>query len=167
MQKAIKRNSKVSYRIAQEHEHDAIQEVAKTSKFLHDFHYRVIWSPPQAYARGWIRVAEYNSKIVGFISYTIKRNRTLFINHMGVDPQYRRQGIGRDLIEMIDAAVPVAGFFPRPMMLNCALRNEEAMTFYRQMGFKVVKPALKGKGVLFQRERIKRSKVDARKSGLI
>ena len=78
---------------------------------------------------------------------------------MGVHPHYRRQSIGRGLIAMVDAAVPVTGFFPRPMMLNCALRNEEGMAFYRRLGFKVLKPALKGKGVLFQRERIKRSKV--------
>jgi Acetyltransferase (GNAT) domain len=105
--KGNKRNIKISYRIAREHEHDAIQEVAKTSKFLHDFNFRVIWSPPKAYAAGWIRVAEYDGQIVGFISYVPKRSRALFINHMGVHPQYRRQGIGRGLIEMVDATVPV------------------------------------------------------------
>jgi ribosomal protein S18 acetylase RimI-like enzyme/predicted DNA-binding transcriptional regulator AlpA len=146
---------RIIYRIAHEHEHAAISELAKSSKFLHDFHFRVIWSPPQSYARGWIRVAECDGQIVGFISFVVKRNRTLFINHMGVHPNYRGQGIGRDLIEMVDAAVPVAGFLPKFMMLNCAKRNEEGMAFYERMGFKVVKPALKGKGFLLERSRVK------------
>jgi ribosomal protein S18 acetylase RimI-like enzyme len=155
-QRSESNNWRITYRIACKQEHDAIQMVAKTSPYLHNFGFRPIWSPPQAYARGWIRVAECDGQIVAFISYVIEKGRGIvFINHMGVHPAYRRQGIGRDLIEMVDAAVPVAGFMPKFMMLKCALRNEEGMAFYRRCGFKVVRPALKGKGVLFQRARIR------------
>jgi ribosomal protein S18 acetylase RimI-like enzyme len=153
-----RRKAPIIYRIAHEHEHDAILTVAKTSRYLHDFGYRIIWSSPQAYERGLIRVAECDGEIVAFVSFWVKKNRTVVIRHLGVHPDYRRRGIGRALVELIDAAVPKSGFFPRPIVLNCATRNVAGIAFWERMGFKAVKPALKGKGVLFQRERIKFSK---------
>src|SRR5262249_51346466 len=153
--KALARRN-IIYRVAREDEHEALVAISRTSPYLKHFRYRVIFSPPEAYARGWIRVAECDGEIVAFVSFWIKRNRILNIRHMGVHPDYRRHGIGRGLIEHVDAAVPKrGGFFVPPMVLKCENRNTEGMAFYQRLGFNIVKPALKGKGVEFHRERVR------------
>ena len=87
-------------------------------------------------------VCEAEGRIVGFLFAWIRRIRdhrnmpdadVLLIDDICVTAQYRRRGVGRALFDYAQAAAKEAGCDRSE--LSVWAFNEEAMAFYRAMGF--------------------------------
>jgi len=105
------------------------------------------------YARRWVysdeEVAHYQAivreeglsfaacdgqEIVGIAIASAERwNRTLWVWELHVAAGYRRRGIGRRLVEALDAAGRAAGL--RTMLVETQNTNLPAIRFYRRAGF--------------------------------
>lgn len=64
----------------------------------------------------------------GFISIWKPDN---FIHHLYIDKNYHKKGYGKKLLEYALARMG------RPAALKCVVRNENAVQFYKKMGWKV------------------------------
>lgn len=79
-------------------------------------------------------VAEHDGVIVGTVMVGYDGHRG-WINYLGVDPTYQRQGIGRALMEEAERLLRAAGC-PK-INLQVRTSNTSAIDFYRQIGFAV------------------------------
>ena len=77
-------------------------------------------------------VAECGGKVVGVILVGSDGRRG-YIYHTAVHPEYRRQGIARDLVEHALAALRELGI--HKVALVVFRRNEEGNAFWEHMGF--------------------------------
>jgi ribosomal protein S18 acetylase RimI-like enzyme len=57
-----------------------------------------------------------------------------WVNYLGVDPAYRKKGLGRQMIESIEKILLERGC-PK-INLQVLANNTEAMTFYERIGYK-------------------------------
>lgn len=76
-------------------------------------------------------VEENNLK--GFIEFKKSSKRSLIINHISVLKKYRRQGIGKNLIEKLCSYAIKIGYNRIELFVN--EDNEEAISFYKSLGF--------------------------------
>jgi ribosomal protein S18 acetylase RimI-like enzyme len=121
----------IKYRVAKPDEHDRIVRVARRSPYTKDFSNQVMFSSLASYERGWIRVADNNGLIVGFSCIREKvRAPEVVLYFVGVDPAYRRQGIGWGLIKEL-----MRHASHRTLVLKCDRHNKEALALYRSRGF--------------------------------
>lgn len=84
---------------------------------------------------------ENKKKVVGYLLYRylntdassccICDGNVLTINSIAVDSDYRRRGIGRDLIKMFKN-------FEEPLYLQVRVSNTSAINLYKQQGFETV-----------------------------
>ncbi len=78
-------------------------------------------------------VAERNEDVAGFMIYELHKNR-IHILSFAVHPDYRRQGIGRS---MIDKLVSKLAYQRRNrIVLEVRETNLDAQLFFRQLGFR-------------------------------
>ena len=91
-----------------------------------------------------IFVAEEDGKAVGFISVWVPDK---FIHNLFVSQMFRKQGIGRALIERAMEE------FGTPLSLKCMKENESALKFYRADGWKIKEEGMceEGKYYLLQK----------------
>ncbi|WP_061320042.1 GNAT family N-acetyltransferase [Clostridium botulinum] len=73
-------------------------------------------------------VALVNDKVLGFVAYSDDELAWLY-----VDPVYKRQGIGKCLINYV-----VESTAKRPLCVEVLARNEPAMHLYKSMGFEII-----------------------------
>lgn len=76
-----------------------------------------------------------NKKIVGYLSYVIKKHHTskLDIDQIVIKEEYRRMGFGK---ELMDEAKKIAMINKCDRIeLNCWLFNESALKMYEHLGF--------------------------------
>lgn len=76
-------------------------------------------------------VEENNLK--GFIEFEVGSKKSLIINHISVLKKYRRQGIGKKLIEKLCSYAIKIGYNRIELFVN--EDNEEAISFYKSLGF--------------------------------
>jgi ribosomal protein S18 acetylase RimI-like enzyme len=84
------------------------------------------------------------SKIIGqlFISYSNGRsvlsngNNRAYIYGFRIRPEYRNQGIGSTLMQVVEADLIQKGF--HKITLNVAQDNPDALRLYKRLGYKVV-----------------------------
>ena len=133
---------RVEIRAAQQDEHAAVMQVARQSPYTRDFSNH-IFSGETAYAKGWIRVAMHQERIVGFTCVRHKvREPSTSLYFIGVDSEFRDKGIGSQLLEDLMQQCP------NPCIaVNVMNENEGALRFYARHGFNSQGEALKGKGV--------------------
>jgi|SRR3569833_2183490 len=79
-----------------------------------------------------ILVAEEDSTLAGFISMWLPDN---FIHHLFVNPNFMKRGIGKALL---DAGVTM---FDSPATLKCLKLNQNALDFYKALGWKIIAEA--------------------------
>lgn len=91
-----------------------------------------------------VAVAEIDSKIVGYVIGSVSIapevfviRRRMYIQDMVIDPTYRRQGIGKKLMEMVLAFAKEQQV--EKLDLLVAVKNETGNKFWKEMGFE---PAL-------------------------
>jgi len=79
-------------------------------------------------------VAVEKGKIIGFIIGVKTDASTLRILMLAVDKNYRRRGIATSLFKRLQFNFPEV----RKITLETRIDNEEAIKFYKKLGFKVV-----------------------------
>lgn len=80
-------------------------------------------------------VAEREGQIVGAVLGGWDGRRGL-VYHLAVDPVYRRQGIGRALMEELERRLAAKGCLRYYLLV--ARKNQEAIAFYRALGWEVM-----------------------------
>ena len=86
--------------------------------------------------RTWL-LAEVDGHAVGLVQGRKRRPRTLLLFSMWVDPSVRRLGVGRTLIESLEAWG--RGWDAAETILWVYGANDEAIRFYRDLAFEVVR----------------------------
>ncbi len=76
--------------------------------------------------------ARKKGKVVGFASFNLEGNDTIYVRLMAVDQDYWRQGIGKALIFKAREVIPQA----RKYILMTRQVNTTAIEFYKKLGFK-------------------------------
>ncbi|TXT25171.1 MAG: ribosomal-protein-alanine N-acetyltransferase [Planctomycetota bacterium] len=80
-------------------------------------------------------VAEYNHRIVGFMIYELHKAK-LHVLNFAVDPEFRRQAIGAQMIEkLVDK---LSQQRRQEIVLEVRESNLAAQLFFKKMGFKAV-----------------------------
>lgn len=80
-------------------------------------------------------VAEVGEQVVGFMIYELHKTRLHILNFC-VDPKWRRQGVGRVMVEKL---VSKLSYQRRTrVMLEVRETNLAAQLFFREMGFKAI-----------------------------
>jgi ribosomal protein S18 acetylase RimI-like enzyme len=135
------------FRNAFKEEHKDLLKIAKTSKHTSAFG-SIMFSSPEAYDRGWIRVIELDGKVVGFSCRRDKiRSPETVLYFITILPEHRRSGMGWSAIQDFMSQSP-----HKVLTLNCAMENVEGLAFYHKHGFTVTGITLGGEGVGFRRE---------------
>ena len=78
-------------------------------------------------------VAEYEDDVVGFMIYELHKNRLHLLN-FAVAPDYRRQGVGRSMIEKL--ASKLSADRRTHILLEVRESNLAAQLFFRTLGFR-------------------------------
>jgi GNAT superfamily N-acetyltransferase len=86
--------------------------------------------------RIWL-IAEQDGQAVGLVQGRKRRPRTLLLFSMWVDPSVRRLGIGRTLIASLETWA--RGWDAAETILWVYGANNEAIGFYRDLGFEVIR----------------------------
>lgn len=85
--------------------------------------------PPET---SWFLVGEVDQQIVASVMVGYEGHRG-WINYLAVDPDFRRQGLGRQLMEAAEQLLVKAGC-PK-VNLQVRADNAKAISFYQQVGF--------------------------------
>ncbi len=80
-------------------------------------------------------VAESDDEIVGFMIYELHKNR-LHILNFAVHPDYRRQGVGRQMLQKLVGKL--SSQRRNRIMLEVRETNLPAQLFFRELGFRAV-----------------------------
>jgi ribosomal protein S18 acetylase RimI-like enzyme len=86
--------------------------------------------------RTWL-IAEQDGRAIGLVQGRKRRPRTLLLFSMWVDPSVRRLGVGRSLIDSLEAWG--RGWSASETILWVYGANQEAIGFYRDLGFEVIR----------------------------
>lgn len=81
-----------------------------------------------------VMIAELDERVVGVIVGTIEGNRAYFYR-LAVDPNYQSKGIGRELVDALEAKFEKRGATQIQIMVN--QNNESVIPFYQSLGYEV------------------------------
>ncbi len=103
--------------------------------------------------------AEDGGRIIGTIAFAQRGDRG-WLSVMGVLPEYRRRGIGRQLFGGAVEAIRASGV--KHVEFEVVQRNEHARKMYEGFGFRIVrelyvwarKPSASAEGVRYERQRL-------------
>ena len=93
-----------------------------------------VYAPPE----GGMLLAEYDNKIAGCVALKKISETVCEMKRLYVRPAFRGKAIGRKLAESIVEEARKKGY--RKIRLDTLTRLNEAITLYRSMGFKEIKP---------------------------
>ena len=82
-------------------------------------------------------VVEIAEKVVGYALGKLKEDNTGSIKMLAIDPDYRRQGIGKELIDFLVNRLKENGV--KEIFLKLRTNNDAANKFYSTLGFEMVK----------------------------
>jgi ribosomal protein S18 acetylase RimI-like enzyme len=112
--------------------------IARMSRELIEYGLRWRWTPARVAAsirapEVNVRVAHIGARIAGF---AIMRygDDTAHLELLAVAPQYRRAGIGQQLLRWLEECAMVAGTFT--VTLEVRAGNEGAQSFYTRLGYR-------------------------------
>jgi len=97
---------------------------------------------------GCCLIAEENGEIVGYADGGAKdvpyrKSRYFEIDNLGLIPEAKGKGLGRQLLEAITNWAKEHGF--QKIYVNCYAMNEEALDFYRRNGYQEIDICLEKK----------------------
>ena len=130
-------NSELSLRLARPADAGTI---AKLSRDLIEYGLRWRWTPMRVAAS--IRAADVNVLVAcideAIAGFAIMRygGDDAHLDLLAVAPPYRREGVGRRLLEWLEKCAITAGIFS--VALEVRAGNEGAQLFYRQMGYRTL-----------------------------
>ena len=82
-------------------------------------------------------VAEISNKIIGYILGYKKSDWTGSIKTISVDPSFRHQGVGKELVNF--TLNKLKGKEIKEVFLHTRTKNKAASLFYKNLGFKILK----------------------------
>lgn len=129
-------------------DHKALCTMARKSVYISSYS-SFMFSSSEAYAKGWIRIAEEDGKILGFtcVRHKVRSPETILYFIM-VDPDAeQRKGIGTALLEDLYQHCP-----HKRLVLKVMKKNVQALNFYEKLGYKVECEAYNGEGLQLSRE---------------
>lgn len=123
-------------------DHRELVKLARSSIYTKDFSNAMLFSSPEAYAKGWIRVLEEpGSEIAGMTCRRDKVREPLTeLYFIVVHPTARSLGIGEQLLKDLFYVSPHS-----KVGLNVMKENTGAVRFYTRHGLKIVGVGLGGK----------------------
>lgn len=107
-----------------------IKKIADSNKRYLGFTVRAIIS--DAITKGELHVATLEAVIIGFVRWHKRRDGWVTIYEIVVDDQFRKQGVGRMLMRVIEGS---------PARLKCHSKNP-ATDFYHRLGFETISTEL-------------------------
>lgn len=109
---------------------DAIKAIADAHK--HELGFVLRPALAESIDRGELFVAENDNTVVGFVDFHHRRDEQTTLYHIAVEPDKRRAGIGRALVEALVDDAREHG--KSHVQLKCP-QDLPANTFYRRLGF--------------------------------
>jgi len=82
-------------------------------------------------------VVEISNKIIGYILGYKKSDWTGSIKTISVDPSFRHQGVGKELVNF--TLNKLRGKEVKEVFLHTRTKNRAASLFYKNLGFKILK----------------------------
>lgn len=129
-----------SIRPATQADHKDILAIAKLSPYTRDFG-SIMFSSPEAYLKGWIRVLVEEGRVIGFTCVRHKtRSPETVLYFIGIHPAHRSLGYGAWLMTDLIIQTP-----HKRVALNVMKENERALKFYLGLGFVITGEAIEGK----------------------
>ena len=134
-------------RQATEEDHGELLELSRSFPHTRAFSH-FMFSGPEAYAKGWIRVLVHRGRIVGFtcVRHKVRAPETS-LYYIVVDSKHQNQGLGELLLDDMYLESPHTRF-----VLNVEKNNAQARRFYEKHGWWEEGEALKGKGIKLAKE---------------
>jgi ribosomal protein S18 acetylase RimI-like enzyme len=91
--------------------------------------------------QGLFYIAFDNKKMVGYINggpkkYVYRKKKFFEIENLGVIPEYRKRGVGTLLYNSLVQELKKHGY--ERIYLNCYSKNDEALCFYKKLGFEEI-----------------------------
>jgi len=83
-------------------------------------------------------VAEIGNEVVGYVSAVVRREGVGHVISICVDPQHRRKGIGRRLMQEVEKAL-IELFGVKSIRLEVRVSNTAAINLYKSLGYRIVK----------------------------
>jgi ribosomal protein S18 acetylase RimI-like enzyme len=81
-------------------------------------------------------VAKVENTIIGLVSFT-ETDDTVIIVALGILPQYQSSGVGRSLIEKVEAEAKI--MFKKRLLVSTSNDDLPALAFYQSLGFQIYK----------------------------
>lgn len=131
-------------------DHDIINKIGKQTSYCKDFG-SIMFSPPGAYIKGWIRVARVavSGAIVGFtcVRHKVRAPETM-LYFIAVVKDCHGEGIGRDLMADLEKQTP-----HNRIALKVEKANKHAIAFYKRLGY-IVESTTEygGEGILMAKQ---------------
>jgi len=82
-------------------------------------------------------VADLAGKVAGYILGYVKPNKSGSIKTLAVDSNFRRRGIGRKLVNFIIQRLKEKSV--KEVFLHTRRKNRAASSFYKKLGFRIIK----------------------------
>ena len=79
-----------------------------------------------------VLLCEDRESTVGWLRWNLFWDNTPFLNLIFLLPEYRRRGLGRELLRFWEAAMTAQGY---TRLLTSTQSNEDAQHFYRALGY--------------------------------
>jgi ribosomal protein S18 acetylase RimI-like enzyme len=74
-----------------------------------------------------------DNKVIGWLRYNYFWDNTPFMNMLHLNENYRKKGIGTELVKFWEAEMKNKGY---ELVMTSTLSNEQAQHFYRKLGYK-------------------------------
>lgn len=127
-------NESVVVRKATPADLDAIKIIADAHR--HELGFVLRPALAESIGRDEVLVAENHQGLIGFVEYHHRRDTQTTLYHVAVIPRYRRQGIGRMLVNAL--CVEAESLGKRMIRLKCPA-DLPARSFYACLGFEMLK----------------------------
>lgn len=111
---------------AQEALDNGVTEIPATSQCLESFH--------GEFRKFTVLAALHGAKVVGMVRGR-EEGGTCYVCRLAVETAFRQKGIGRRLLEAIEACFPLSGRYE----LITGAKSERNIKFYTKMGYKIIR----------------------------
>lgn len=90
-------------------------------------------------------IAEEEGELLGYITagpkeWSYRKSKYIEIHNLGIVAEHRRKGVATLLLDKIVEDAKLNGI--KKIFLNCYIKNEEALNFYRRHGFSEIDVSL-------------------------